>query len=243
MSTSSCVAFCCMSCHTASTASGITDCSRARHARPTSPAPANSWPWRRRRQNPLRPKSRPLNSCPVLAAAGECASSRPSGAGCSRARRPALPQQPGRRRDPARFIPTPCRRPVASAIDTLRADRRARAVRRADLCRDRRNGQSIASDFGRDRRAILSRCAPAEAQCTPRPPTAAQPKHQIPISRALHTAGSFLGDFPTPDGVRNSSRKRNGSFRAIRSESGRPMGKLDREAEGGASGSGACSRA
>jgi hypothetical protein len=32
----------------------------------------------------------------------------------------------------------------------------------------------------------------------------AQPEHQIPISPGLHTAGSFLGDFPTPDGVRNS---------------------------------------
>ncbi|MGD0764124.1 MAG: hypothetical protein ABR929_13215, partial [Roseiarcus sp.] len=50
--------------------------------------------------------------------------------------------------------------------------------------------------------------------CTPRLPTPAQPKHQIPISPALHTAGSFLGDFPTPDGVRNSSRKRSGSLRA-----------------------------
>jgi hypothetical protein len=35
------------------------------------------------------------------------------------------------------------------------------------------------------------------------------PRHNqniIAISRALHTAGSFLGDFPTPQGVRNSSR-------------------------------------
>jgi len=124
----------------------------------------------------------------------------------------AYPQQPGRRRDPARFIRTPCRRHLASAIGALRADRRARVVRRADLCRDRRNGQSIAFDIGRDRLAILSRCAPAEAQCAPWPPAPAQPEHQISISRALHTAGSFLGDFPTPDGVRNSSRERTGRF-------------------------------
>src|SRR5664280_2968771 len=39
--------------------------------------------------------------------------------------------------------------------------------------------------------------------------------------RALHTAGSFLGDFPTPDGVRNSSRKRNGRFGRSRENCGR----------------------
>ena len=37
---------------------------------------------------PSRPQSRPISSRPVLAAAGACASSRPSNAGCSRARRP-----------------------------------------------------------------------------------------------------------------------------------------------------------
>jgi hypothetical protein len=157
----------------------------------------------------LRPKSRPLNSRPVLAAAGACASSRPSNAGCSRARRPALPQQPGRRRDTTCFIPTPCRRAVASAIGTLRAHRLARVVRRADPCRDRRNGPPIVSDVSRLCLETLSRCASGEAQRTSRPPTPAQPKHQIPIRRALHTACSFLGDFPTPNGVRNSSRKRN----------------------------------
>jgi hypothetical protein len=31
-------------------------------------------------------------------------------------------------------------------------------------------------------------------------------------SPALHTAGSFLGDFPTPEGVRNSSRMQTDGF-------------------------------
>jgi len=98
-------------------------------------------------------------------------------------------------------MPTPCRRDAASANDIARADGPARVVRRVDLCRDRRNSQSIAFDIGRDRLEPRSRRAPDPAQRTSRPPTPAQPKRQIPISRALHTAGSFLGDFPTPDGV------------------------------------------
>ena len=152
-----------------------------------------------------------LPPCP--AAAGACPSSRPSNAGCSRARRPALPQQPGRRREPTCFIPTRCRRAVASAIGTLRAHRLARVVRRADPCRDRRNGQPIVSDFSRLCLETLSRYASGEAQRTLRPPTPAQAKHQIPIRRALHSAGSFLGDFPTPNGVRNSSREQ--TFRLL----------------------------
>ena len=54
-----------MFCHAASTASGTTGCSRARHARPTSPASANCWPWRWR-QNSSRPRSRLTSSNPVL---------------------------------------------------------------------------------------------------------------------------------------------------------------------------------
>ena len=38
-----------------------------------------------------------------------------------------------------------------------------------------------------------------------------------------HTAGSFLGDFRTPSGVRNSSRKRNGSFGGRIGSSGRSL--------------------
>ena len=60
---------------------------------------------------------------------------------------------------------------------------------------------------------MLSRCASNQAPSTSRPSTPAQPKHQISMSRALHTAGSFLGDFPTPEGVRNSSRERTDCFR------------------------------
>jgi hypothetical protein len=211
---SSCVAFCCMSCRTASTAFDITACSRARHARPTSPASANCWRHQRRRPNPSRPQSRPLNSRPVLAAAGACASSRPSNAGCSRGRRHAIQQQPGRRRDPAQFIPTQCRRQVVSADNTSRALRIAGFVRNTNPCCDRHKVRSKASDVGRERLDIFSLCASNEAQRTARPRAPAQPKHQIPITRALHIAGSFLGDFPTPDGVRNSSRIRTGRFGA-----------------------------
>jgi hypothetical protein len=103
-------------------------------------------------------------------------------------------------------MPSPCRRDTASAIDNPRADHPAHVVSAADPRQNRRNRQSIAFDIGRDRLETLSRCAPDPPQRTSRPPTPAQPEHQIPISRALHTAGSFLGDFPTPDGVRNSSR-------------------------------------
>ena len=189
------------------------DCSPAPHARPTSPAYANCCPHQRRRQNLSRPRSRPISSRLVLAAVGACASSRPSNVGCSRGRRHAVPQQPRRRRDPAPFMPSPRRRDAASAIDNPRANGPARVVSAADPCQARRNGQSIAFDIGRDRLGTLSQCASDPAQRTSRPPTLAQPEHQIPISSALHTAGSFLGDFPTPDGVRNSSRQRTGEFR------------------------------
>jgi hypothetical protein len=98
-------------------------------------------------------------------------------------------------------MPTPCRRHLASAIGILRADRPVRVVSTADPRQNRQNGQSLAFDIGRDRLEMLSRCASDPPQRTPRLPIPAQPKRQISIRRALHTAGSFLGDFPTPDGV------------------------------------------
>ncbi len=101
--------------------------------------------------------------------------------------------------------------------------RLARVVRRADPCRDRRNGQPIVSEVSRLCLETLSRCASGETQRTSRPPTPAQPKHQIPIRRALHTAGSFLGDFPTPNGVRNSSRERTGGFGQSKCRSGHSL--------------------
>lgn len=45
-----------------------------------------------------------------------------------------------------------------------------------------------------------------------------QPKSEIPIVINLWPAGSFLGDFRTPAGARNSSRKRTGSLQAPTSE-------------------------
>jgi hypothetical protein len=56
----------------------------------------------------------------------------------------------------------------------------------------------------------------------PRPsrtPSEARPIPEIPISIRLLTAGSFFGDFRTPSGVRNSSRKQTGRFRAEKAES------------------------
>jgi hypothetical protein len=37
-----------------------------------------------------------------------------------------------------------------------------------------------------------------------------QSETEIPIAHRVRSAGSFLGDFRTPAGARNSSRKRNG---------------------------------
>ena len=205
---SSCVASCCMSCRTASTAYGITDCSRARHAKPTSPASASCSPLQCRSRNPSRPQSHLISFHHAPAAAGACASSRPSNAGCSPGRRLALPQQPERTRDPARLIPTRCRRLDASANDSSRASRRARAFRRRDPGRNPPNGPPKAWNFARERLAKPSRSPSNQAQRTSRPPTPAQPKHQIPIGSGLHTEGSFLGDFRTPNRIRNSSRER-----------------------------------
>jgi hypothetical protein len=141
------------------------------------------------------------------------------------------PQQLGRRCDPARFIPTPCRRHVAPANDALCAHRRAGVVPCADPCRHRRKRLPALPDIGRDRQEMLSRCASNQAPSTSRPSTPAQPKHQIAISRALHTAGSFLGDFPTPEGVRNSSRERNGAFRPTERRSGHSTARVKARAE------------
>jgi hypothetical protein len=45
-------------------------------------------------------------------------------------------------------------------------------------------------------------------------------RSEIPITTRLLTAGSFFGDFRTPSGVRNSSRKRNGRFGRLECRSG-----------------------
>ena len=86
----------------------------------------------------------------------------------------------------------------------MRAHGVNRLLGRADTCREHRKHLPTDLDIGLDRLETLSQCASDEAQSTSPPYTPAQPKHQIPISNALHIAGSFLGDFPTPDGVRNS---------------------------------------
>ncbi len=123
---------------------------------------------------------------------------------------PAPQKQPGRPHEPARLIRRTCRRLAASANDTSRARRRARPVRRRNPGRNPRSDLPTAWNFARARSARPSRCAFNQAHRASRPPKTAQPKHQIPIDSGLHTAGSFLGDFRTPNGIRNSSRERNG---------------------------------
>ena len=76
---------------------------------------------RRRRRSLSKRQNHSIGSHLVPAAAGACASSRPSSAGCSRARRPTLPQQPGRRRDPARPTLTSRRNTPCSGDRHLRA--------------------------------------------------------------------------------------------------------------------------
>lgn len=68
---------------------------------------------------------------PCRAAAGVCASSRPSSDGCSPARHPTQPQHPGRRRDPARSEPAPRRSDPAPAIDPTRVTRSRWCCRRS----------------------------------------------------------------------------------------------------------------
>jgi hypothetical protein len=169
------------------------------------------------------PKIDPAEPRPIraLRRGSACASSGPSNVGCSRGCRHAVPLQPTRRRDPTRFIPTPCRRAVASANKISRADGPPRVISITDPCQNWRDGQAIAFDIAHDRLETLSQFASDPAQRTSRPHIPAQPKHQIPISRALHTAGLFLGDLPTPDGVRDSSRQRNRRFGRPKSRSRR----------------------
>jgi hypothetical protein len=126
------------------------------------------------------------------------------------------------------FIPTPCRCHVAPANGTSRAHHRVGVVTLRRFLPLLSKTPTSAPDIGRDRQEMLSRCASNQAQSTSRPSTPAQPKHQIAISRALHIAGSLLGNFPTPDGVRNSSRKQTGGFGWSRANSGRWLNAVQR---------------
>jgi hypothetical protein len=54
----------------------------------------------------------------------------------------------------------------------------------------------------------ISPCAFRRRSCQPQD----RPEAQNPIADRVRPAGSFLGDFRTPAGARNSSRERNGCF-------------------------------
>jgi hypothetical protein len=125
---------------------------------------------------------------------------------------PRHPAATGRRRDPAQFIPTQCRR--QSFRQTTHRAHFASPVSSGtpNPCRDRHKVRSKASDVGRERLDIFSLCASNEARRTSRPYNPAQPKHQIPISPDLHTAGSFLGDFRTPTASETLHESRTAGF-------------------------------
>jgi hypothetical protein len=107
-------------------------------------------------------------------------------------------------------MPTLCRCHVASAIDTPWARRLAHIVKHADPGRHQRLCPPVASDQCPVGPEKLLPCRLRRARTPLQPSASAQPNPQIPISLGPDTAGSFLGDFRTPGGVRNSSRYRNG---------------------------------
>jgi hypothetical protein len=103
-------------------------------------------------------------------------------------------------------MPTLCRCHVASAIDTPRVRQFARIVERAGPRRHRRFCLPVAPDRCPDRTAKPPERRSRAARRTPGSPPPAQPNPQIPINLRPHIAGSFLGDFRTPTGVRSSLR-------------------------------------
>jgi hypothetical protein len=157
--------------------------------------------------NPSRQWSRPISVNPVLAAAGACTSSRPSNAACRRARRPTLPRQPERRRDPARPDPISRRSHAAPASDPTCVRRTWQSNRRPN-----RLHAGHASTAIRPNIRPLRSCRTVSRRRQRR-------RHdwrnlQIPIGHRIRPADSFFGDFPTPAGVRNSSRQPPVCFRA-----------------------------
>jgi hypothetical protein len=113
-------------------------------------------------------------------------------------------------------MPTLCRCLTGTAIDTSRTDRNARAAMHSNPARHRRLCLPVASDRYPDRPPRPLEWRSRRARRTPNLSTLAQPNPRIPIGLGPDTAGSFLGDFRTPGGVRNSSRKETGSSGASR---------------------------
>ena len=150
-------------------------------------------PGRRRRpsRKPWKRQNHLIGGQLVLAAAGACASSRRSNAGCSRARRPTLPQLPGRRRDPARPTLTSRRNVLGSGDRHLRALRQDQGKRPEPRRRPTLNPAAAWSNVS----LAASLSAPSP---TPRRHHRARPKLEIPIDPRRTPAGSCLGGFRTP---------------------------------------------
>ena len=168
-------------------------------------------PGRRRRpsRKPWKRQNHLIGARLVLAAAGACASSRRSNAGCSRARRLALPQQPGRRHDPARQTLTSHRNALCSGDGHLRACRHDRGQRRE--ARKRPNPNPAVAWSNVSLTASLSAPSP-----TPRRHHRDRLKLEVPIDRRRTPAGSCLGGFRTPHGIRKPSPKQPLGRRALR---------------------------
>jgi hypothetical protein len=159
-------------------------------------------PGRRRRPNrrPSRRRNHSIGARPVPAAADACASSRPSNVRWSRARRPRLPQQPGRRHDPARQALTSRRNAPCSG------DRHLRALRQLRDKTPQSRRRPVPNPATARRKASLA--ASLSAPSSPRRRhLPARAKAEIPIDRCRRPAGSCLGGFRTPNGIRKPSPK------------------------------------
>ena len=157
-------------------------------------------PGRRRRpsRKPWKRQNRLIGGQLVLAAAGACASSRGSNAGCSRAPHPALPQQPGRRRDPAWPPLTSRQNALCSGDRYPRARRHDRGKRREARWRSIPNPTVAWSK-------VSLAASPSAPSPTPRRHRRARLKLEIPIDPRRNPAGSCLGGFRTPHGIRKPS--------------------------------------
>jgi len=153
--------------------------------------------------------------CHALAAAGAWSSSTPSSAGASPAHRLTEPRQPGAMcHDPAWPGLTAPRRYCASGGDVACA---ARLHHRLDLHR----GPQLLPTDALESAGMQPFRVERHASRRPSRPPQSRSKTEIPIDHRLRPAGSFFGDFRTPAGARNSSRKRNVCLRALEPGYGR----------------------
>ena len=145
-------------------------------------------------------RNRPIPAHHARAVAATWSSSRPSRDGASPARRRPLPRRPGETsRDPARpGLATPRSACASSRDRALQTTSAASAGHNPAPRRTERTARS--SDNAPRRRHV--RCFPPSVA-----PRATQAVDRNPHRPHLRPAGSFFGDFRTPIGARNSSRK------------------------------------